>query len=237
MSDTNTPNPAPTPTVDNGVPPGSAPEPDPSKAGTDDVPASDKSEDIRRDLGTSPELKTAQDIQKRLESVSDAYKKALEDAQTIDPGNVEAIEKNKQLQQDLIEEGKKLSEEFSKLSSAANANAGKRLGAPGLEQAASAIYEKIIQLLKALLDMFKGGLRKMGILESPGKGPDGKAGEGKAGEGNKPVTAQDVDNAFNGAIEQGGNRLNSINAANAKAQAMAENSNDAGGPGVKPPKP
>jgi hypothetical protein len=232
MSDTNNPNPAPAPTVDNGVPPGSAPEPDPSKAGTDDVPASDKSEDIRRDLGTSPELKTAQDIQKRLELVSDAYKKALEDAQTIDPGNVEAIEKNKQLQQDLIEEGKKLSEDFSKLSAAANANAGKRLGAPGLEQAASAIYEKIIELLKALLDMFKGGLRKLGILDSPGKGQ-----EGKAGEGNKPVTAQDVDNAFNGAIEQGGNRLNSINAANAKAQATAENSNDAGGPGVKPPRP
>jgi hypothetical protein len=232
MSDTNTPSPASTPSVDNSVPPGSAPTLDHKLAGSDDVPASDKSDDIRRDLGTSPELKTAQEIQKRLEAVNEAYKKALEDAQTIDPGNVEAIEKNKQLQDDLVKEGIELSKKFKELSAATNANNGSRLGMPGVEKALSEAYEAIMRLLKALFDMFKGGLRKMGILKSPEH-----AAEGKPTDGKKPVTANDIDDALEGALEQGGKRLDTLNSANAKAEATAENSNDAGGPGVKPPKP
>lgn len=252
MSDTNTPAPTPapasTPTVDNRPPEGS-PEPDLKHAGSDDVPSSDKPDDIKRDLEKDPELNTLEQMTKRLEELNAAYVKAKEEAQTILPGDVEAIAKNKQLQQDIAHEVLELSERAQKLSDAANrksqapGNGGMRLAAPGLEKA----WEYIMKLLEALFDMIKGTLRKIGLPiphkktgehAKEGKGADKEGGEKKSGEpeDKKNYTPEQIAEKEAATLGSAGQRLDTVKTENAKREAEAERNNDQGGLGPKTPK-
>ena len=251
MSDTNTP--APTPTVDNRPPEGS-PEPDLKHAGSDDVPSSDKPDDINDGLKKDPELNTLEQMTKRLEELNAAYVKAKEEAQTIEPGDIEAIAKNKQLQQDIAHEVLELSERAQKLSDAANrksqapgSNGGMRLAAPALEKA----WEYIMKLFEALFDMIKGTLRLVGIpiphknngepaKKGKGAGKEaGKEGDEKAPgepEDKKSYTPEQIAEKEAATLGSAGQRLEAVKAEKAKREAEAERNNDEKGPGPKTPK-
>lgn len=247
MSDTNTP--APTPTVDNRPPEGS-PEPDLKNAGSDDVPSSDKPDDINDGLKKDPELNTLEQMTKRLEELNAAYVKAKEEAQTIEPGDVEAIAKNKQLQQDIAHEVLELSERAQKLSDAANrksqapgSNGGMRLAAPALEKA----WEYIMKLFEALFDMIKGTLRLVGIpIPHKNNGEPAKKGKGAGKEGDekapgepedkKNYTPEQIAEKEAATLGSAGQRLETVKSEKAKREAEAERNNDEKGPGPKTPK-
>jgi hypothetical protein len=251
MSDTNTPAQTPpvtTPTVDNRPPEGT-PEPDLKLSGSDDVPSSDKPDDIKRDLEKDPELDTLEKISKRLEEISAAFVKAKEEEKTILPGDVEAIAANKKLQQELAQEGLELNERARKLGEAANkraqvpGNGGMRLSAPHLEHA----WEKIMLLLEKLFELIKSTLRAVGIPipnkkngepSKDGKTADKEADENTKGkpDSKKNYTPEQIAEMEKSTLGQTGQRLDAVKAENAKREAEAARNNDENGPGPKTPK-
>jgi hypothetical protein len=245
MSDTNTPAHPATPTVDNRVLPEGSPEPDHNRAGTDDVPSSDKPDDINDGLKKDPELNSVEALTKRLEEINAAFVKAKEEAKSIEPGNVEAIEANRKVQQQLAQEGFEITERIKKLAEATNnksqaaGNGGLKIAAPVLEKA----WEYIMKLLEQLFDLIKGGLRKVGIMK-PAKGAVAATKDGQEADAKKetgaadatPATPEEVADTFNGALDQSGKRMQTVKEENAKLAEEAERTKEASGLGPKAPK-
>lgn len=227
----------------------SQPKPDTSTTTSPDVPSSTDPQDIKDGLAQNPELSKIEILQNKAVLLSDAIKKHDAEGAKFTPDQVDEIELHAKVREKLAGQMRDLSKEIQDHAKASGKSgpAGKTLHFPILDKA----WDALMNILKALLDLFMKGARFLRNLipNAPGKnGADPAPGKAAPREKTtiglnlpggpvavrppevkdvKPATPDEVQDAGEQALEAGATRQKDIKTALA---AEAENANDSDGP-------